>query len=281
MSMRSNLPPDVDALIAGGGPAGAATAIRLASAGWRVALVESRRFPRRKVCGECIAASNLPLLDALGVGDLLRTRGGPALRRVEWLRGDAVVRAALPRAASPLPAWGRTLDRATLDAALVARARERGVDVLQPVALEAFDGGAGDWRCTLRAVGDGGARQVVRAAVAIDAHGSWQPLGARDDARDDVRNDPRRVRDTVDDRRRPGDLFAFKANFVDTSIAPGTIAVLALDGGYGGMVREHDGVATLACCVRRDRLAALRAAEPGAGAGEAVEAWLEIGRAHV
>ena len=50
-----------DAIIIGAGPAGSAAAILLARAGWSVALVVRQPFPRRKVCGECIAASNLPL----------------------------------------------------------------------------------------------------------------------------------------------------------------------------------------------------------------------------
>ena len=48
-----------DAIIIGAGPAGSTAAIRLASAGWSVAIAEKRQFPRRKVCGECMAASNL------------------------------------------------------------------------------------------------------------------------------------------------------------------------------------------------------------------------------
>jgi flavin-dependent dehydrogenase len=60
---------DYDAIVVGGGPAGSTVAIRLAEAGWSVALVEQKEFPRRKVCGECIAATNLDLLDALGPDD--------------------------------------------------------------------------------------------------------------------------------------------------------------------------------------------------------------------
>ena len=47
-----------DALIIGAGPAGSSAAILLATAGWSVALIEKQAFPRRKVCGECVAASN-------------------------------------------------------------------------------------------------------------------------------------------------------------------------------------------------------------------------------
>jgi hypothetical protein len=50
--------------------------------------------------------------------------------------------------------------------------------------------------------------------------------------------------------------------------------VLALDGGYGGMVVADGGVTTVACCLRRDRLSELRAAAPGLRAGDVVEGWL-------
>ncbi|HTT07381.1 MAG TPA: FAD-dependent oxidoreductase, partial [Gammaproteobacteria bacterium] len=56
-----------DAVVIGGGPAGSTAALRLVLAGWTVALVEKSSFPRRKVCGEFISATTLPLLRALGV----------------------------------------------------------------------------------------------------------------------------------------------------------------------------------------------------------------------
>lgn len=74
--------------------------------------------------------------------------------------------------------------------------------------------------------------------------------------------------------RRGSDLLAFKGVFRDADHAPGTIGVLALDGGYGGTVLGDDGQTTVAGCVRRDRLDALRRASPGLRAGEAFEAWL-------
>ena len=56
-----------DAIVIGGGPAGSTAALLLARAGWSVALVERMAFPRRKVCGEFLSATNLPLLAELGV----------------------------------------------------------------------------------------------------------------------------------------------------------------------------------------------------------------------
>src|ERR1700733_5451146 len=87
---------EYDAVIIGAGPAGSTAAILLAQAGWSVALLEKQVFPRRKVCGECIAASNLPLVDALGIGDAFAAMAGPELRRVALLCGAQSVSAALP-----------------------------------------------------------------------------------------------------------------------------------------------------------------------------------------
>ncbi|MEO7337814.1 MAG: FAD-dependent oxidoreductase, partial [Caldimonas sp.] len=57
-------------------------------------------------------------------------------------------------------------------------------------------------------------------------------------------------------------------------LASGLLPVLSFDGGYGGMVVADDGLATLACCIRRDRLDAARRDAPGQRAGDVVEALL-------
>ena len=56
-----------DIVIAGAGPAGSATAIRLALAGLKVAIIEKAKFPRPKLCGEFISPECLEHLETLGV----------------------------------------------------------------------------------------------------------------------------------------------------------------------------------------------------------------------
>ena len=253
-----------DAVVIGGGPAGSAAAILLAAAGLSVALVEKQAFPRRKVCGECIAASNLPLLDALGIGAAFEAHAGPPLRQVALMRGDDCIVADLP----PAPAadarhrWGRALGREMLDTLLLERARSVGVQVLQPWAARAIDGprvDGGPRRCSLVRTGSQ-ANLELHAPIVIDAHGSWEALPS-DRA-------PRRA------ARKASDLFAFKANFRGAALREGLLPVLSFNGGYGGMVVADGGVMTLACCLRRDRLEALRLAAPGMRAGDAVQAAL-------
>ncbi|MBT9491402.1 MAG: FAD-dependent monooxygenase [Paucibacter sp.] len=258
--MPDTAPCSFDALIIGAGPAGCTVAIHLARAGWSVALVEKQRFPRRKVCGECIAASNLPLLEALGLGDAFAALAGPDLHQVRLLRGDKAVVAALPAAEHLRFPWGRALGREALDSLLLAQARAAGALVFQPAALQAMLGGPGAWHCEVRLLTSATLLRL-RAKLLVDAHGSWEPLPS----------DRRQQRQA----RSAADLFAFKANFAGSSLPPGQISVLALDGGYGGMVVADQGLMILACCIRRDRLSELRGAAPGLSASEAVEAWLQ------
>src|SRR5580693_7946712 len=56
-----------DMLIVGGGPAGLATAIAAAQKGFRVALVESRKPPINKPCGEGLLPEAVESLGRLGI----------------------------------------------------------------------------------------------------------------------------------------------------------------------------------------------------------------------
>ena len=249
-----------DAVVVGAGPAGSTVAIQLARAGWSVALIEKQSFPRRKVCGECIAASNLPLLQSLGVADAVDALAGPYLRQVTLLHGDSAVTADLPSAAHERYRWGRALGRETLDSLLLEQARSAGAVVFQPCAVQAILGRRGAWHCEVRVL-ESSVLLRLRASVVVDAHGSWEELPSARPKRRQARS--------------AADLFAFKANFSGSALAVGQISVLALDGGYGGMVVADGGLTTLACCIRRDRLSELRGLAPGSSASDAVEAWLQ------
>ena len=248
---------DYDAIIVGAGPAGSTAAILLASAKWSVALIEKQAFPRRKVCGACIAASNMPILAALGIGDEFARLAGPELRDVAVYIADRKVHAPLPAVPNTRQPWGRALGRETLDRLLLERARELGATVWQPWSMRAVTGSAGAFKCQIEAR-SAPALQELRAPVLIMANGSWEG---------DVQNS-RHV------ARKSSDLFAFKANFSNARLARGVLPVISFAGGYGGLVIADDGQLTLAGCIRRDRLKACRAAAPGQTAGESFETYL-------
>lgn len=259
-AMNNTNTTPLDALIVGAGPAGSSAAVLLARAGWSVAVVEKQAFPRRKVCGECIAASNLPLLEALGISPaMFDAFAAPPLQRVAFMQGHHSACAPLPAATHPRHAWARALGRETLDTLLLDQARAAGARVLQPWSVLSVDGAPGQMRALALDIASG-EKTELQARVVILANGSWEPLPS-------ARQTERRV-------RRGSDLLAFKANFDNADLALGLLPVLAFKGGYGGMVVADRQTTTIACCIRADRLTALRASLPGRSAGEVVEAML-------
>jgi len=66
---RSFMKSDYDVIIVGGGPAGATASLRAARLGLQVLLIDKRRFPRDKVCGDAVARKPLDYLRKLGLLD--------------------------------------------------------------------------------------------------------------------------------------------------------------------------------------------------------------------
>src|SRR5436190_9184583 len=74
-------PAPRDATVIGAGPAGSAAALLLARQGWDVTLIEQHRFPRDKVCGECLSALGVDVLRRAGLAGRVRAGGAALLRR--------------------------------------------------------------------------------------------------------------------------------------------------------------------------------------------------------
>jgi flavin-dependent dehydrogenase len=247
-----------DALIIGGGPGGATAAILLARAGWSVALVEQASFPRAKVCGEYLSATNLPLLRHLGVAETFLALAGPEVRRVGVLAGDSVVTAGMPvpRASDGNGnTWGHALGRDRLDTLLLESAAAAGAKIWQSwSATELVDEGNA-YVCRIARRESAGASEL-RARIVIAAHGSWHPGPL-----------PTQVARPA---ARGSDLFGFKAHFRDTHLAPDLMPLLAFPGGYAGMVHSNEGRVSFSCCIRRDELEGARRSAGPVKAGAAV-----------
>lgn len=248
-----------DAIVIGGGPAGATAALLLARAGWSVALAEKFIFPRRKVCGEFISAASLELLHALDVAGPFFRQAGPEIRRVGIFAGRHRIIAPMPAPRRGVYRWGRALGREHLDTLLLQRAAAAGVKVWQPFAVTGLEQDEGEVRCVLRDP-DSKVQFELRARIAIAAQGSWDRGGLPGQAGAVA--------------ARPSDLFGFKAHFHGGDLAPDLMPLLAFPGGYGGMVRSDNDRISLSCCIRRDRLEECRGDHPGMRAAESVLAHI-------
>lgn len=246
MTMRR--PSTHDAVVIGAGPAGTSLALLLARRGWAVAIVEKSAFPRRKVCGEYVSASNIALLDRLEVGDAWRANAGPEIHRVGFFSGQTSVEAPMPGAKYGFKAkdgLGRALARDMLDSLLLQAARSAGAEVFQPCRAVAIDqdGDMQAVRIQARDKNSPHDATILRAPVIVAAHGSWEPGP---------------LPSQLEKASRPSDLLGFKAHFTGSSLAPDLMPLLTFPGGYGGMVSADHGRMSISCCIRRDMLARLR-----------------------
>lgn len=107
-----------DAVIIGAGPAGGMTAVRLAAKGYKVLLVEAKRFPRDKVCGGCLNRRAWSVLQSAGLDKTLERAGAIELSRLQLTCGGQTVDWSMPTM--------HAISRATLDQLIVEAAVARG-----------------------------------------------------------------------------------------------------------------------------------------------------------
>lgn len=247
-----------DALVLGAGPAGAVAALMLARAGWSVAVVEKTSFPRRKVCGEFISATSLPLLHELGVGDSFLELAGPEVKRVGLFSNETVLASTMPPAWGSVGRWGRALGREHLDLILLQAAKRAGARLWQPWAAKGLRRSKDGYVCNITVNGTG--KELV-ARVVIAAHGSWE----------------RNALPTQNVKsQKPSDLLAFKAHFKDCDLSSDLMPLLVFPGGYGGMVHSNGGRVSLSCCIRRDALRQCRQRQQKQHASEAVLQHIQV-----
>src|SRR5688572_26275271 len=122
-----------DVIIAGGGPAGASAAIHLAAGGARVLLIEQKKFPRAKLCGEFISPECQAHFEKLGVGGAMIS-SGPALLDETVFYSSKGHHVAVPsKWFGGRAAYG--LSRAVMDEVLLRCAQDNGVAVHEAASI--------------------------------------------------------------------------------------------------------------------------------------------------
>jgi flavin-dependent dehydrogenase len=226
-----------DALVLGAGPAGASMALMLARAGWSVAIVEKTSFPRRKVCGEFISATSLPLMYELGVGDAFHKLAGPEVRQVGLFAKDIILTSPMPPAQGSTGKSGKALGREYLDLLLLEAAVRAGAKLWQPWTATELERTKDGYICKITTKTT--VKELVTRIVIV-AYGSWGrsvlPM------------------QSTTTQKLSSDLIAFKAHFKDCGLPADLMPILIFPGGYGGMVLSDSGRVSLSCCIRRDKL---------------------------
>jgi menaquinone-9 beta-reductase len=226
-----------DVIVAGGGPAGASAAIHLARGGVRVLLVEQKKFPRAKLCGEFISPECQSHFEKLGVASAM-TASGPALLNETVFYSSKGRHVAVP---SNWFSGGRAaygLSRAVMDEVLLRAAQDNDVAVHENASITEpiIDGKrvAG-----VRAKVDGSHRDF-RAPITIDATGRARILS-------------RKISHASQNNKRPS-LVAFKAHLKNTKVTPGACEIYFYPGGYGGLSTVEAGTSNLCFIIAADHV---------------------------
>ena len=155
-----------DVAIVGAGPAGASCASFCAAAGLRTLILEREKFPREKVCGDCINPACWPVLRRLEVADRVRNLPHGRLERVDFI-GIAGRRLTIE-----LPAGEEgeiAIKRSVFDHVLLDRALELGAEVETATVTALF---APDPRTEHWEISAGEQKFRARTLVAADGRNS-------------------------------------------------------------------------------------------------------------
>lgn len=215
--------------IAGAGPAGTSAAIQLALAGASVLLIEEKKFPRPKLCGEFISPECLSHFGRLGVLDQMTAAGGAAVTETVFYSRSG-------RSVNVPSAWFRHgaaalgLSRSEMDFQLLERAKACGVHVLEEAHATRLLNDDGVVR-GIR-VKNGNAAIDYEAFVSIDATGRTRSLA-------------RQVNAGATPRKHTNPWVAFKAHLKNTQARNGVCEIYFYKGGYGGLSSVEGGVSNL------------------------------------
>jgi flavin-dependent dehydrogenase len=214
----------MNAVVIGGGPAGAAVAARLGRGGKKVTLLERERGPVDKVCGEFLSREAALYLESLGVD--LGSLGAVPIDTVRLCERDHVT-------AVPLPFNAVSLSRRALDEALLARAGAEGATVERGARVTQLTRVGSRWTVGLA----GGTRietdTVFLATGKHDLRGHGRPQGLQND------------------------LLAFKLHFRlvtrQSEELQRHVELILFDGGYAGLQPIEGDRANLCLVVNRRR----------------------------
>src|SRR5215213_2931111 len=209
-------PTNFDVIIAGAGPAGSSAAIHLARGGFRVLLVEQKKFPRAKLCGAFISPECRRHFETLGVADVMANSDPASITETVFYssRGHHVT---IPSSWFGGPA-ALGLSRAVMDNVLLRQAQDCGVTVLEGATITEpiVD------KDTVRGVKlkINGEEQQHAAPLNIDATGRAGILTRKLHSRDP---------------KSKAKLIAFKVHLRNTRVAPGACEIYFYPDGYGGL----------------------------------------------
>ncbi len=164
---------EFDVIVVGGGPAGAACSTLLARRGLRVLIIEKAKFPRDKICGDCINPYSWRVFDFLGVARRVLESDHQCISAVR-IAGASGSQAILKIPQSPTEPY-IAIKRKILDDILLNNAKTSGAVVLESAKLEEIEK-TDRWKLCVRSQGED---LVFSSRYLVGADGRNSTVAAR------------------------------------------------------------------------------------------------------
>ena len=228
-----------DLIVVGAGPAGSTCAALCAHQGGRIMILEAARFPRDKVCGDCLNPAVWPILDRLGLSSAVRALPStvPSTMRFSVSGHHELEIPIVSTTCSASSIEERIVRRRDFDALLAARACEMGAEFRDGSPVTTLRSNSGIWEVTLASGETYHARRIVAAdgrnSVIARLQRHYSPM-------------------TKDGR------IGIQAHIPHPSDYDGALAMRIYRNGYGGLADIGSGMANLCLVANKDSMKELR-----------------------
>lgn len=172
-----------DAIIIGGGPAGATAACTLRQSGRKVLVLEKEKFPRFHI-GESLLPYNRPIFDELGVWSKIQAAGFMVKRGAQFWMGDGSQHTRLDFSRGSFTEFPESIqvERAKFDDILLRHAEELGAEVREQAIVTGYQ--VEPTRVSVTFRDQEGTEHEAQASFLIDASGLGNFTANREKLRD-------------------------------------------------------------------------------------------------
>lgn len=159
---------NTDILIIGGGPAGSTTALYLSKLGYKITLIEKKKFPRETLCGEFLSKEVTDVLKELNIFDEFISLKPNRLKELRAFNDSEL------ELHSKLNFDAYAMKRSVFDSFLLDNTKKQNVNVIQPAIVKSISKNNSSFIVEIE--NEFAEKIIINSGFVIAAYGKQNPL---------------------------------------------------------------------------------------------------------